>query len=114
MKIEIFDPAMCCSTGVCGTSVDKELLRVASLVDRLEKSGVDIRRYQLTNEPQEFIANQLISELLNKDSESLPITLVNGKVVKTKGYLSNQEFDLLFKANDEAHPTKCNCKNGCC
>ena len=24
-KIEIFDPAMCCSTGVCGPSVDPEL-----------------------------------------------------------------------------------------
>ncbi len=26
--IEIFDPAMCCSTGVCGPSIDTELMRV--------------------------------------------------------------------------------------
>lgn len=25
-KMVIFDPAMCCSTGVCGPSVDKTLL----------------------------------------------------------------------------------------
>ena len=30
-KLEIFDPAMCCSTGVCGPSVDPELLRVSTI-----------------------------------------------------------------------------------
>ena len=32
-KIEIFDPAMCCSTGVCGPSVNPELIRVAAVVE---------------------------------------------------------------------------------
>ena len=33
-KIEIFDPAMCCSTGVCGPGVDPELLRMATMVSK--------------------------------------------------------------------------------
>ena len=32
-KIEIFDPAMCCSTGICGPSVNENLLRVATLIN---------------------------------------------------------------------------------
>lgn len=36
-KIEIFDPAMCCSTGVCGPSVNPELIRVAAVVENLKK-----------------------------------------------------------------------------
>ena len=47
-KVEIFDPAMCCSTGVCGPSVDLELTRVASVVYSLETKGFNIKRYQLT------------------------------------------------------------------
>jgi hypothetical protein len=31
-KVEIFDPALCCSTGVCGPSVDPELVRVATAI----------------------------------------------------------------------------------
>ena len=44
-KVEIFDPAMCCSTGVCGPSVDPELTRVASAIYSLEKKGFNIKRY---------------------------------------------------------------------
>ncbi len=28
--IEVFDPAMCCSTGVCGPQVDPDLARFAA------------------------------------------------------------------------------------
>ena len=46
-KVEIFDPAMCCSTGVCGPGVDPELTRVASAVYSLRtKRNFDIKRYQ--------------------------------------------------------------------
>jgi hypothetical protein len=29
VTIRVFDPAMCCSTGVCGPSIDPELTRFA-------------------------------------------------------------------------------------
>lgn len=32
-SIEIFEPALCCSTGVCGPEVDESLVRFAADVD---------------------------------------------------------------------------------
>lgn len=91
-KIEIYDPAMCCSTGVCGPSVDTELLRVATVVDNLKKQGMDITRFNLASEPQAFISNKTVNDLLMQDNDILPVTLVDGEVTKTKGHLSNEEF----------------------
>ena len=51
-KIEIFDPAMCCSTGLCGPGVDQELLRVTTTINTLTKKGVTVIRYGLSSEPQ--------------------------------------------------------------
>ena len=39
-KIEIFDPAMCCPTGLCGTNINPELMRVAVVVETLKRQGV--------------------------------------------------------------------------
>ncbi len=92
-KIEIFDPAMCCSTGVCGPSIDPELLRVATVVHSLQEKGITIKRHGLSNEPQDFISNQVINDLLQKEgADILPVTLVDGIVVKTKVYPSNDEL----------------------
>lgn len=38
-KLEIFDPAMCCSTGVCGPSVDPNLMRIATIINALKEKG---------------------------------------------------------------------------
>ena len=51
-KMVIYDPAMCCPTGVCGPSVDKNLLRVATLLNRLEKRGIKVERHNLSDNPQ--------------------------------------------------------------
>ena len=36
-KIEIFDPAMCCPTGLCGTNINPELMRIAVVIESLKK-----------------------------------------------------------------------------
>ena len=36
-KIEIFDPAMCCPTGLCGTNINPELMRIAVVVETLKR-----------------------------------------------------------------------------
>ena len=58
MKIEVFDPAMCCSTGVCGPSVPPALARFAGDLEWLARKGVDVTRYNLTHEPQAFLASE--------------------------------------------------------
>ncbi|MCQ6281390.1 arsenite efflux transporter metallochaperone ArsD [Bacillus sp. EB600] len=92
-KVEIFDPAMCCSTGVCGPSVDPELTRVATAIFLLEKKGYDIKRYNLGTEPAIFVENKEVNRVLyEKGPDFLPITLVDGRVVKEGKYPSNDEF----------------------
>ena len=112
-KIEIYDPAMCCSTGVCGPSVDTELLRVATVVDNLKKQGVDIFRHNLASEPQDFISNKTINDLLMQDNDILPVTLVDGEVVKSKSHLTNEEFTkytgIMIVSVPQAAESGCGC-----
>jgi len=115
-KIEIFDPAMCCSTGICGPGIDQELLRVATTVNTLTKKGITVIRYGLSSEPQAFVDNKKVNEYLMKDEvEILPITIVDGEVVKTKEYPTDDEFAQwagLSKEDIIAVPSSK--KGGCC
>ncbi|MFD5853303.1 arsenite efflux transporter metallochaperone ArsD [Cytobacillus pseudoceanisediminis] len=101
-KIEIFDPALCCPTGVCGPSVDPELTRMASAVFALEKKGFDIKRYNLANEPAVFADNKEVNKVLHeKGPDALPVTLLNGAVVKEGKYPSNDELAQWFEVKVE-------------
>lgn len=121
-KMVIFDPAMCCSTGVCGPSVDNELLRVSTVINRLKNKGILVERHNLTNNPQAFVDNKEINNMLSKDGvDVLPVTMVDGKVVKTKAYPSDEEFCKLLHIPSDylkaviRKPSKgCGCKGGCC
>lgn len=101
-KVEIFDPAMCCSTGVCGPSIDPELTRVATAIFSLEKRGFDIKRYQLTNDPDKFANNEEVNKLLHeKGPDALPVILVNNEVVKAGSYPTNEELAEWFDVKVE-------------
>ncbi|MDT8718488.1 arsenite efflux transporter metallochaperone ArsD [Clostridium sp. 19966] len=123
-KLEIFDPAMCCSTGVCGPSINKELLRVATAINNMTKKEVSITRYNLSSNPQAFIDNKKVNEYLNEQgAEVLPITLVDGEVIKIKEYPTNDEFALWSGLTKEEVASvkikkankRCGCNgNGCC
>jgi len=92
-KMIIFDPAMCCSTGVCGPSIDTELLRVSTILNNLKKCKIIVERYNLTSDPQAFLSNQLVNDLLNiEGADVLPIIILDDEVVKTKAYPTNEEF----------------------
>ena len=98
MKLEIFDPAMCCPTGVCGPTVDPELARVASALFLLQGKGFLITRYNLGNEPQAFISNAKVNQLLNeKGPNVLPIILLDGELVKENSYPTNVELANWFQ-----------------
>lgn len=118
-KMAIFEPAMCCSTGLCGPSFDKDLVRVSTILNNLKSHGVEVERHNLTNNPKIFVDNNEIrSMLIEGGTEILPITMVDGVVVKTKGYPADGEFISLLEipssylrgksAND------CGCGDGCC
>ncbi|EIW20783.1 MULTISPECIES: arsenite efflux transporter metallochaperone ArsD [Pelosinus] len=113
-KIEIFDPAMCCATGICGPGIDQELLRVATTVNALTKKGVTIIRYGLSSEPQAFIDNKRVNEYLMKEEvEVLPITIVDGEVVKTRSYPTADEFAQWSGVAKEELAAAAEKENGC-
>ncbi|WP_404450682.1 arsenite efflux transporter metallochaperone ArsD [Virgibacillus necropolis] len=101
-KLEIFDPAMCCSTGVCGPSVDPELIRVASAVFSLQKKGFNIKRYNLANEPGEFVDNKIVNNFLEeKGPDSLPVVMLDGEIVLESDYPSNAQLSMWFNIASE-------------
>jgi len=90
----VYEPAMCCPTGICGVSVDPELLRMSSVIQQLEKAGIETERFNLSSNPQAFIENAEINKLLmSKGVEVLPVTLIQGEIVETGRYLSNAELE---------------------
>lgn len=127
-KMIIFDPAMCCSTGVCGPGVDPKLLRVATVLNNLKSKGIIVERYNLTSAPQAFVDNEVVNKLLNSHGvDILPVIIVDDEVVKTKAYPTNEEFckflevpeDYLKvtikKAQRNMKPKKsCGSTDGCC
>ena len=114
-KMYIYEGAMCCSTGVCGPSPDEDLMRVSSLVDKLNKSGASIERYNLTNNTKEFVENKTINNLLREKGEDiLPVVMVNGEVLMTGKYPSNEEFYEMLFLSDEAKEETNNDGGSCC
>lgn len=96
-EMSIYEPAMCCSTGLCGVWVDPELLRISTVLDALKESGIEVQRFNLSNSPQEFENNKAVSEFLNnKGVEKLPVTLIDGEIVIIGRYPSNEEFIKLL------------------
>jgi hypothetical protein len=86
-KVEIFDPPMCCPTGLCGPTIDPVLLDVNEMVLKLKGQGVQVERYLMTAQPQAFMANPEVFRLVREQQlAALPITAVNGRVIKAGAY----------------------------
>jgi len=92
--LSIYEPALCCETGICGVGVDPELIRISTVINNLKKHGITVKRYNLNNFPQEFINDTEINKLINGDGgvDNLPATVLDGKIVKTKKYPVNAEI----------------------
>lgn len=82
--LKIYDPAMCCSTGVCGPSVDPKLVKLAADVAFLKSRGVQVERFNLGHQPGAFTADPLVLSEMGSEAEHLPLFLVDGEC-KAKG-----------------------------
>lgn len=92
-KIEVFDPAMCCSTGVCGPSVDPALVRFGADLDWLATQGVPVERFNLAQQPGAFAERDIVSAALReKGEECLPLVLADRQIVSEGGYPSRAEL----------------------
>ena len=90
-QIQVFDPPMCCSSGVCGPVVDPDLTRFAADIDWLGAQGVTVARFNLAQQPQAFVKHELVRAALEQDGEAcLPLVLAGSHVVSRGAYPSRE------------------------
>ena len=91
--VRVFDPAMCCSSGVCGPSVDPQLARFSADLDWLKAQGVSVERFNLAQQPAAFAEDQTVrSALETKGAAGLPVVKVNGEIKSSGVYPSRAEL----------------------
>jgi hypothetical protein len=111
-KIEVYDPAMCCPTGVCGTSVDPKLVQFAADLAWLKEQGVEVVRFNLAQQPLAFAQNPCVSEALKaQGNDCLPLILVNGLVATRSIYPTREQLASLTGLATESC---CGEEEGCC
>jgi hypothetical protein len=119
-KLEVYDPAMCCSTGVCGPEVDPALVTFAADLKWVAEQGVAVQRYNLGQEPQAFAANPAVIKEMEAGIDRLPIIAIDGRVVSTGVHLSREQLVRKLELGAVAEPTAeaaspcCSPKSGCC
>ena len=92
-NIQIFEPALCCNTGVCGVDVDQTLVTFTADVAWFKTQGVQIERFNLAQQPLVFADNAVVSAfLMNSGAESLPLTLLDNQIVLAGRYATRQEL----------------------
>lgn len=85
-KLQVFDPPMCCATGVCGPEVDPALVRFASDLEWLKSNGVEVERFNLAQEPAAFVGHPVVAQAIRGREDGLPLLLVDGTIVAQGSY----------------------------
>ncbi len=94
--VRVFDPPMCCSTGVCGPSVDPELARFTADLDWLKKQGVQVERFNLSQQPGAFASHTLVKDALTaKGNDCLPLVIVDERIAVEGAYPSRDTLAAL-------------------
>jgi len=97
--IQVYDPAMCCSTGICGTNIDPDLANFAGILNQLRTHGVKIERYNLGQQPMAFAQNPGIKSMLEQEgTDVLPVILMDGDVRLKGRYPNRDERPAFFRA----------------
>ncbi len=118
-QIQVFDPALCCSTGVCGVDVDQQLVSFSADVDWAKQNGVIIERFNLSQQPLAFAENAIVKAFLERSgAEALPLILVDGEIALAGRYPSRSElahWAKIIEVKAEAEPVKscCSGKQSC-
>ena len=118
-SIQVFDPALCCSSGVCGVEVDQALVSFAADIDWARQAGAQIERFNLAQQPMAFAENAPVKAFLERaGQEALPLTLVDGQIVLAGRYPSRADLarwaGLAAPAAAKAESAGNCCSGGCC
>lgn len=113
--VAVYDPAMCCPTGVCGPGVDPALMQVARDLRWLQARGVTVERVGLAQEPAAFTGSARVAGLLQAFGEkALPATLVNGEVLAHGRYPTRDELVAALSPAPSQGTTDSATDGGCC
>jgi hypothetical protein len=97
--VEVFDPPLCCPTGLCGPVLDTTLVDLGEAIVAMQREGHTVVRHMMTTDPQAFLRNRDVYDLIKaRQLEVLPITVVRGRVVKTGAYPTLDEMHAALAA----------------
>jgi len=90
--IQVYDPPMCCSSGVCGPTIDPILPQFAGFLHQLKARGVTVARYNLAQQPLAFVQNPAVKAFLEtQDAEKLPLIFIDGALVLQGHYPDHEQ-----------------------
>lgn len=114
-NIQIFDPALCCSSGVCGVELDQQLVNFAADVEWARQHGAQLARFNLAQEPMAFASNAIVKGMLARSGEAaLPLTLVDGEVALAGRYPTRPELSRWMDCEPVAAEKVASTAGGCC
>jgi hypothetical protein len=95
--LKIYDPAMCCATGVCGSDVDPLLVQLAGFLKNLDSASVKVERYNLSQEPGAYTANEAVAAALKEmGTAALPLVFIDDELICSGGYPDLEDLSSLL------------------
>jgi hypothetical protein len=88
-ELTIFEGPLCCPTGVCGPTTDKDMIELNETLRRLneEYKGLKITRASMSFNVALFMQTPLIRDLVKEKGVGiLPVTVIDGNIVMKQGY----------------------------
>lgn len=102
--LEVYDSPMCCPTGVCGVNVDPTLARFAGDLDLLKDQGIEVRRFNLAQEPALFAEHPAVKALLERsEGDDLPAIIFGNELVAFGHYPTLEELSGIVGLSDRDH-----------
>ncbi len=100
--VQVFDPPMCCSSGVCGPKVDKRLVQFAAALEWLRGQGVQVERYNPSQQYDAFVGNVTVVNTINTQGiQCLPLILVDGVIASYGSYPSQENLGVMAGLESE-------------
>ena len=113
-RVELYEGAMCCDTGVCGPSVDEQLLTVREDLRWAERQGASIARHNLTSDPDAFVANPKVTGLMQAFGEkALPVLVIDDEIRAHGHYPTRDELASLLSNSTTAAAPAAEKSSGC-